>query len=178
LDVDLGRSERRLRLLQGEGYFQVAPDPARPFRVGTAHGTVTALGTAFDVRIGDASTQVAVTEHSVAVDAAGQAPVAVAKGSRCRSTITRGTGVDRRHRRHHGVAARSAGVPRTAFGRGGGRTQPAPRGPHLDIRPFHRGPSGQRRVSRRRRLGSLAAIESALQLRSTRLSGYFVLLHR
>ncbi|MCF8346993.1 MAG: FecR domain-containing protein [Bacteroidales bacterium] len=37
-------------LLEGEGYFEVKPDPEHPFRVSSRNVTVTVLGTSFNVR--------------------------------------------------------------------------------------------------------------------------------
>jgi transmembrane sensor len=64
--------ERRIRLHDGEAWFKVARDPARPFIVESAGGTVTALGTAFAVASDDAGALVTVTEHSVRVRASGR----------------------------------------------------------------------------------------------------------
>lgn len=63
-------SERRriVKLLRGQAYFEVASDPERPFQVEAGDVRVTALGTAFDVRIGDAQTDVTVTQHAVEID--------------------------------------------------------------------------------------------------------------
>ncbi|WP_411034108.1 FecR family protein [Shinella sp. BYT-45] len=67
------QAERRLVLLRGEIFVDVAPDAARPFSVEAAGGTATALGTAFDVNRREDGTSVTVLEHSVLVrtDAAG-----------------------------------------------------------------------------------------------------------
>lgn len=66
--VRFSAHQRQLQLQQGQAWFKVAAAADRPFLVRTAHGTVTALGTAFDVAVeGDAST-VTVTEHQVRVD--------------------------------------------------------------------------------------------------------------
>ncbi|HEY1073439.1 FecR family protein [Brevundimonas sp.] len=46
--VDLGEHERRLRL-EGEGFFEVAPDKNRPFSVEVDRVRVTAVGTRFNV---------------------------------------------------------------------------------------------------------------------------------
>ncbi|MBG0811571.1 FecR domain-containing protein [Methylosinus sp. H3A] len=62
---------RRVRLLAGEAWFEVAPDPARPFVVEAAGGEVTALGTAFDVALTAGGARVAVGEHRVAVASGG-----------------------------------------------------------------------------------------------------------
>lgn len=64
--------ERRVSLLEGEAWFEVVNDPARPFVVEAAGGTVTDLGTAFDVDIVDGGARVAVGEHSVAVASKGE----------------------------------------------------------------------------------------------------------
>jgi transmembrane sensor len=71
--------ERRVELLSGEAFFEVAPDPARPFVVAAAGGRVTALGTAFDVALDEPGARVAVTEHSVRI-ASGGAEVTVGEG--------------------------------------------------------------------------------------------------
>ncbi|MGO9719414.1 MAG: FecR family protein [Methylocella sp.] len=71
--------QRRVSLLQGEAWFEVSPDPARPFVVAASGGTVTALGTAFDVDVEKASTHVTVAQHRVAVES-GDENVIVAEG--------------------------------------------------------------------------------------------------
>ncbi|ATQ70242.1 MULTISPECIES: FecR family protein [Methylosinus] len=68
---EFSADERRLTLLKGEAFFNVASDPLRPFRVSVPAGTVTALGTAFDIAIQGARTEVTVTRHSVRVAGAG-----------------------------------------------------------------------------------------------------------
>ena len=45
-------TQRRLTLLRGEAWFDVTPNPARPFAVEAMGGTVTALGTSFDIARG------------------------------------------------------------------------------------------------------------------------------
>lgn len=60
--------ERRVLLLRGEIFVEVAPDVARPFSVEAAGGTTTALGTAFDVDMRSEATSVTVLEHSVSVE--------------------------------------------------------------------------------------------------------------
>jgi transmembrane sensor len=66
------KAERRILLLEGEGWFDVAPDASRPFVVEAAGGTVTALGTAFDVSLEPETTQIAVGHHRVAVSSGGR----------------------------------------------------------------------------------------------------------
>jgi transmembrane sensor len=63
---------RRLSLLEGEAWFEAAPDPARPFIVEAAGGTVTALGTAFDVAMEKAWAHVMVTQHRVSIASGGE----------------------------------------------------------------------------------------------------------
>lgn len=60
-------NERRIELLRGQAYFEVAADPARPFMVEAGNGTTTALGTAFDINLTDTDTRVVVTKHAVRV---------------------------------------------------------------------------------------------------------------
>lgn len=71
LDVDYTRDLRRVALLEGQAYFEVAGDRHRPFTVIVRDNKVTALGTAFDIDANrpDGSVSVAVTEHSVRVEA-------------------------------------------------------------------------------------------------------------
>lgn len=72
-------SRRHLILLQGEAWFEAAPNPARPFVVEAAAGTVTALGTSFDIALEKGETRVTVTGHRVMVASGGQ-ETAVAEG--------------------------------------------------------------------------------------------------
>ncbi|MGF6158146.1 transmembrane sensor [Ensifer sp. KUDG1] len=60
-------AERRIVLLRGEAFVQVAADSSRPFVVEAGGGTTTALGTAFDVNLTDDGTRVTVIEHAVSV---------------------------------------------------------------------------------------------------------------
>jgi len=65
-------TQRRVNLLKGEAWFEVAPNRARPFTVEAAEGKITALGTSFNVATAREKTEVTVTEHSVSVEASGQ----------------------------------------------------------------------------------------------------------
>jgi transmembrane sensor len=68
--VQLGDNERIVRLLRGQAWFNVARDPARPFRVDTPAGVVRVTGTEFDIRSADAGvTEVTVLEGRVVVQA-------------------------------------------------------------------------------------------------------------
>jgi transmembrane sensor len=66
--VRLTADRRDVQLLRGEGRFQVAHDRQRPFVVTAADASVRAVGTAFSVRLRDASqVDVLVAEGTVAV---------------------------------------------------------------------------------------------------------------
>lgn len=65
--IHLTPGERRIKLLRGEAFFQVAADATRPFVVEANKGTTTALGTAFDINLTERDTRVVVTEHAVMV---------------------------------------------------------------------------------------------------------------
>lgn len=68
--------ERRLTLLRGQAFFQVAKDPSRPFVVAADDKRVTAVGTAFDVRMEPGKLSVTLVEGRVriAADAAANGP--------------------------------------------------------------------------------------------------------
>lgn len=74
IDVAFAGGERRVRLLKGAAYFEVVPDPARPFRVIAGDTATTVLGTAFEVRRGAAGVAVAVRHGHVRVDDDSTAP--------------------------------------------------------------------------------------------------------
>ena len=62
--------DRRLVILErGEAYFRVAKDARRPFVVTAGGRTVTALGTAFDIRLDKGSVKVTLVEGKVRVEA-------------------------------------------------------------------------------------------------------------
>lgn len=65
LVVHLSPSRRSLSLERGEAFFQVAKDARRPFVVQAGAARVTAVGTAFNVRMSDDRTVVAVTDGRV-----------------------------------------------------------------------------------------------------------------
>lgn len=75
--------ERRIQLHDGEAWFRVARDPARPFVVESGGGATTALGTAFAVARHGSDALVTVTEHSVRVSASGRT-TDVHEGQSCR----------------------------------------------------------------------------------------------
>jgi transmembrane sensor len=72
ISVDITASVRRIILHHGEAFFSVTEDSARPFIVQAGDVRATALGTAYSVGITSERTSVAVTEHTVRVDAGGR----------------------------------------------------------------------------------------------------------
>lgn len=67
LAIDYSDGVRKVRLLQGDGYFDVAHDPARPFQVEAGDTVTRVLGTAFEIRKGRDGVAVAVRRGRVAV---------------------------------------------------------------------------------------------------------------
>lgn len=61
-------AERRIELLRGEAHFDVAKNPARPFVVAADRVAVSAVGTAFNVRLRADAVDVLVTEGKVRVN--------------------------------------------------------------------------------------------------------------
>jgi len=69
LEVQVDGRRRDVQLLNGEALFQVAHDPAHPFRVHTPQTVIEAKGTQFDVRVRDGRTVVVLLEGRVEVAA-------------------------------------------------------------------------------------------------------------
>lgn len=67
LDVAFGDERRIVRLVRGQAYFDVAHNPDRPFTVVAGDRRITALGTAFDVRVDDGETQVLLFDGEIEV---------------------------------------------------------------------------------------------------------------
>ncbi len=67
IEIDFTDGQRHVRLLRGEGYFDVAKDPLRPFVVEGRGVRVKAIGTAFSVGVGSDRVDVLVTHGQVAV---------------------------------------------------------------------------------------------------------------
>lgn len=63
-------SRRRLELVRGRAFFEVAKDARHPFVVGTSSGSVTAVGTAFDVRSDAGGMRVVLVEGRVRIEPA------------------------------------------------------------------------------------------------------------
>lgn len=81
-----GTKDRGLTLLQGEAWFDVAHDKARPFRLRAGENIVTVLGTAFSVRKTENGADVAVQRGHVAVSTPGD-------GDRVRADLVAGQSV-------------------------------------------------------------------------------------
>ena len=73
VEVDYGKNARRIHLVRGEAYFEVAPNKKKPFSVYAANGVVTAVGTAFTVRLRQEKLDVTVSEGRVALSSADDA---------------------------------------------------------------------------------------------------------
>lgn len=104
IKVNYAANERRLTLIEGEAWFEVAPDPARPFVVEAAGATISALGTAFDVALEKARARVVVTQHRVSIFS----------GGKCRRWRRRGELFQPRRRGLAAVASRHGDCHRLA----------------------------------------------------------------
>lgn len=80
LDYHTDFKNNRSLKLQGEAFFEVAPDPAHPFIIATAMGDVEVLGTGFDVIATEKSTSVSVSHGKVALRNAKGAEVKLTAG--------------------------------------------------------------------------------------------------
>jgi transmembrane sensor len=74
ITVQFDGTTRFVELLDGEAFFDVTPDPQKPFRVGADQVTVTVLGTGFDVSEGNAVSMVGVEHGRVQVENAANVP--------------------------------------------------------------------------------------------------------
>jgi transmembrane sensor len=81
IEAEFTDRTRKVRLVRGEVYFEVAHDERRPFTVSAAHGLVRDVGTAFDLRLIGQAIDVTVTQGSVelATTVSGQQPNAAAE---------------------------------------------------------------------------------------------------
>ena len=77
-------TERRIELLRGDAWFEVAHDDGRPFRVAAESGVIEDIGTAFEVRLDDGAAIVTVTEGVVLVSAGGREGVMLKASERVR----------------------------------------------------------------------------------------------
>ncbi len=65
IEAQMSATERRVRLLAGEAFFEVAHDASRPFRVYAGDGVTMAVGTAFSVRLEADKVEIVVSEGKV-----------------------------------------------------------------------------------------------------------------
>jgi transmembrane sensor len=72
--VDFADGKRNIKLLQGEAFFDVKPDPAHPFRVVASYSEVEVRGTAFSVRRDDEADRVVLEHGLVEVRRVGNQP--------------------------------------------------------------------------------------------------------
>lgn len=70
IDVDITPEGRRVRLLSGEAFFDVAHDASRPLTVEAGSTRVVVLGTAFDVALDPSSTTVQLARGVVGISSA------------------------------------------------------------------------------------------------------------
>ncbi|MCX7101188.1 MAG: FecR family protein [Methylobacter sp.] len=184
LAVHIDGKQRQLTLLQGEAWFEVSPDKSRPFQVHAEYGTVTALGTAFNIRLRNSLTEVSVTQHSVAID------VEQTDGQAVHTVVGEGQQL---------VYDQQAGLSDikvidsqtvTAWQRGKLVFENQPLGEVMaELNRYHPGyfvisdhSIADRRVNGVFRsdqpLAALSALENSLQVHSTRINDYLILLHR
>ncbi|MFC6978484.1 FecR family protein [Microbulbifer taiwanensis] len=93
--VDIAYSDggRSVRLLEGSAFFEVQPDPGRPFSVDAGGTRTTVLGTAFGVDRTDAGAVVSVVHGCVRVEDRSVSPeVSDNLGAGDRLAVTRGRG--------------------------------------------------------------------------------------
>jgi len=180
LSVSMSSDSRQLSLLKGEAWFIVSPDKNHPFQVHAESGIVTALGTAFNIRLHNDSAEVTVTEHSVAI-ALDQQTTRLEQGQR----LT--------YNKQHGINAAQPVDTNlaTAWQRGKLIFQNQVLGEVITElnRYYSHGALlisddsiAQRRVNgvfhTDKPLAVIDALESALQIHTTRIGEYLIVLHR
>jgi transmembrane sensor len=184
LAVHIDGKQRQLTLLKGEAWFEVSPDKSRPFQVHAEHGTVTALGTAFNIRLRNSLAEVSVTQHSVAID------VEQVEGQAMHTVVKEGQQLTYDQHAGLGNIKTIDSQTVTAWQRGKLVFENQPLGEVMaELNRYHHGylvisdnSIAQRRVngvfSADQPLAALSTLESSLQLHSTRINDYLILLHR
>lgn len=83
LGLQFSAAARRVELIGGQAFFEVAPDVARPFEVAVDDIVTTALGTAFDVNrnLAEGGVAVSVTQHAVRIRVDGTAATSLPRRS-------------------------------------------------------------------------------------------------
>ncbi|MCJ2188817.1 FecR family protein [Novosphingobium beihaiensis] len=112
ISVAYSAGERKVDLLSGEASFDVAPNPARPFRVKAGDIRTTVLGTAFEIRRERTGTWVAVAHGRVRVRVDGRGD-----GPAIRRVLTGGDWlrVDKDRQVEHGSGAGDDSAPGRAM---------------------------------------------------------------
>lgn len=82
VEVTLSDTHRDAVVIQGQAYFNVMREPARPFQVVANMSKVSVLGTAFDVRLGRRETTISVVEGRVSVAGTGISSTTLAAGEK------------------------------------------------------------------------------------------------
>jgi transmembrane sensor len=88
IEVALREGERRIDLINGDAYFEVAKDPKRPFVVSMNRARVVAVGTQFYITRGDNAVIILVTEGTIRLERDAQSPQQVSAGSEARLDAT------------------------------------------------------------------------------------------
>jgi transmembrane sensor len=88
VEVAVRADERRVDLVHGDAYFEVAKDPVRPFVVNVGRARVVAVGTQFYVERDDNGFIVLVTEGIIRLERPAEPPQEVAAGSEARLDAT------------------------------------------------------------------------------------------
>lgn len=179
--IDYADAGRGIRLLKGEAVFTVAPDATRPFKVLSGSGEATALGTVYDVRDGEDGSTVTVLESQVRVTSTDDtfSPVTLSAGDQVRYDTA---GI--------GTVARVDVASETAWRRGKLIFVERSLGSVVEeLNRYHSGiirVVGQdlrdRRINGVFELANIATVvdtlEASLGIRSTRLGGTVIVLHR
>lgn len=84
LSIDFTGKVRRVVLHAGEAFFDVAPDPARPFVVEAAGGSVRTAGAAFDIKFAGDTVATAVVRGTIEVSLTGLPSANVGEGQQVR----------------------------------------------------------------------------------------------
>jgi transmembrane sensor len=84
IEVAVRADERRVDLIGGDAYFEVAKDPMRPFVVSVARARIVAVGTQFYVERDGNGLIVLVTDGKIRLERPGESPQEVAAGSEAR----------------------------------------------------------------------------------------------
>jgi transmembrane sensor len=84
IEVAVRADERRIDLIGGDAYFEVAKDPTRPFVVSVDRARVVAVGTQFYVERDDNGLIVLVTQGKIRLERPAESPQEVSAGSEAR----------------------------------------------------------------------------------------------